>query len=256
MITLGPYTFTKSDALRTMANLGGLWSGMAECRTSDAAEQIGAALAQRLRAALQAPVDADLGALGVLASSTLGDSPLLAEVLADVWETLPRAAEAFRADGQMPATAIGSVTQLSSSKGGVPKLAVPSVVVDFTGVVGDVQRVRIHHGRPWQALCLFADEVIATLRAEGHPINPGSTGENITVSGLDWTQVRPGVRIDIGSVQALVQAYAEPCATNAQFFVDGNFNAMNKSRGAFSRVYATVLQPGTITTGDPVTLEP
>jgi len=119
-----------------------------------------------------------------------------------------------------------------------------------------VQRMRVHHGRPWQALCIYADEVIDMLRAEGHPIGRGSVGENITVARLDWSQVRPGVLVQIGGVLAHVQAYAEPCNTNAQFFLGGDFNRMNAKVGPVSRVYATVLQPGTIATGDRVVLEP
>jgi MOSC domain-containing protein YiiM len=98
--------------------------------------------------------------------------------------------------------------------------------------------------------------VIDTLRAEGHPIERGSVGENVTVSGLDWSQVRPGVLLQLGSVLAHVQAYAEPCNTNARFFLNGDFNRMNADRGPVSRVYATVLRPGHITTGDAAVLEP
>ena len=129
---------------------------------------------------------------------------------------LRAASDALRSDGQMPASVTGRVVQLSSSGGGVPKLAVPAVDVGLRGVAGDVQRVRVHHGRPWQALCLYADEVIeAASQAEGHPIDRGSVGENVTVSGLPWEQVRPGVLLRIGTVLAHVQAYAEPCNTNA-----------------------------------------
>jgi MOSC domain-containing protein YiiM len=180
----------------------------------------------------------------------------VAEVLADAWSTLFAASEALRVDGQLPERQLGTVTQLSSSKGGVPKLAVESVDVGFRGVVGDVQRVRVHHGRPWQALCLFADEVIDEFRAEGHPIERGSVGENITVAGLDWADVRPGVRIRVGTVVALVQAFAEPCRHNAKFFLAGDVHRMNIRRGPVSRVYATVLEPGRIATGDVIELEP
>jgi len=62
--------------------------------------------------------------------------------------------------------------------------------------------------------------------------------------------------LQVGGVLAHVQAYAEPCNTNAQFFLGGDFNRMNAKLGAVSRVYATVLRPGSITTGDRVTLEP
>ena len=232
-ITIGPYVFTRHDAVRTLGNLGGLWSTMMAGRSSATADEMGDAL--RLR---------------------LADDPPLEAALVDAWATLRAAADALRAEGQMPSTQAGTVTQLSLSKGGVPKLPVQAVDVGFRGLIGDAQRFRVHHGRPWQALCIYSDEVIEMLRAEGHPIGRGSVGENITVSGLDWSQVRPGVLLQLGDVLAHVQAYAEPCNTNAQFFLGGDFNRMNAQLGPVSRVYATVLRPGHITTGDPVVLEP
>jgi MOSC domain-containing protein YiiM len=132
----------------------------------------------------------------------------------------------------------------------------PAADEGFRGLTGDVQRVRVHHGRPWQALCIYADEVIEMLRAEGHPIGRGSVGENITVRGLPWEHVRPGVILRLGTVLAHVQAFAEPCATNKAFFIDGEFHRMNANRGPVSRVYATVLGPGRIAEGDAVVLEP
>ncbi len=255
MITLGPYTFTKNDALRTMGNLGGLWAFMMQGRVSPAAEKLGDELAMRLRVALDAPDGVDLATLGTLGSK-LGDPRLLAEVLADVWSTLREASEQLRADVQLPRMATGTVTQLSRSGGGVPKLPVDSVDVDFAGVVGDKHTYLVHHGRPWQALCLWSDEVIDAFRADGHPLSRGAAGENITVSGLRWADVRPGVRIRVGEVLADVQAFAEPCASNAKWFLGGDFSLMGKDRGPVSRVYATVLEPGRITTGDAITLEP
>ena len=53
---------------------------------------------------------------------------------------------------------------------------------------------RLHHGRPLQAVCLWSQDVIDALRDEGHPIRAGAAGENLTVSGIDWDTIRPGVR--------------------------------------------------------------
>jgi MOSC domain-containing protein YiiM len=66
------------------------------------------------------------------------------------------------------------VHQINLSKGGVPKLPVDEAVIDESGVVGDVQADRVHHGHPDQALCLYSLEVIQELQREGHPIGPGS----------------------------------------------------------------------------------
>src|SRR5215217_6827251 len=94
--------------------------------------------------------------------------------------------------------AAGSVHQISVSQGGVPKLPVPSATVTATGVEGDRHRNPRIHGGPQRAVCLFSLEVIERLRTEGHPIAPGTAGENVTLAGLNWSLVRPGVRLRLG----------------------------------------------------------
>jgi MOSC domain-containing protein YiiM len=151
----------------------------------------------------------------------------------------------------------GTVTRLSSSDGGVPKRAVDRAEVTDRGFVGDRQADRRNHGRPLQALCLWSADVIEALQAEGHPIEPGFAGENITVRGLDWPTLRPGVQVLIGDVLAEVSAYATPCAKNAPWFTDRYFNRMDHDRHpGWSRVYAWVREPGTIRIGDAVIVEP
>jgi len=147
------------------------------------------------------------------------------------------------------------VHQINLSQGGVPKLPVAEADIDESGVIGDVQADRVHHGRPEQALCLFSLEVIEKFQSEGHNIAPGSAGENITVAGLDWAEVAPGKRMTIGPVEIEIAHYTTPCAKNAQWFSDGGFNRMHQSKHpGESRVYARVLRGGTIATGDAIGL--
>ena len=105
-------------------------------------------------------------------------------------------------------------------------------------------------------MCLWSEEVIAAFAAGGHPIGPGFAGENITVAGLRWGDVRPGSRLTIGSVGSEISSYAVPCRQNAGWFSDRNFGRIHHRHGPVSRMYATVLVPGSITVGDPVILEP
>jgi MOSC domain-containing protein YiiM len=154
-------------------------------------------------------------------------------------------------------TQSGSVAQINASDGGVPKLPIDEAEIGERGVVGDRQAARKHHGRPLQALCLWSTEVIDDLRGEGHPIHPGAAGENLTLSGVDWATIRPGVRLLVGEALAEVSAYAVPCKKNARWFVGRDFNRMSQDRHpGSSRVYAWVLEPGRVRTGDPVTVEP
>jgi len=148
------------------------------------------------------------------------------------------------------------VHQINISNGGVPKTSIDHAIIGERGLVDDYQADRVHHGSPDQALCLYSLEVIERLRDEGHPIEPGFAGENLTISGLDWKDMVPGVRLSIGpDVEAEVTAYATPCSKNAGWFIDGKFSRMHqRSHPGESRVYARVLKGGTTRTGDEVAL--
>lgn len=151
----------------------------------------------------------------------------------------------------------GTVVQLNTSGGGVPKHPVTSVSVSGSGLEGDVQHDRRHHGRPIQAVCLWSADVIDRLRDEGHPIGYGNAGENVTIAGIDWEGLRPGARVDVGPVPLLITAHAIPCAKNAQWFSDRDFNRILHTKNpGLSRLYALPLTPGTISTGDEVVVEP
>jgi MOSC domain-containing protein YiiM len=185
-----------------------------------------------------------------------GDLADLEPALELVWSELLAARDDLVACDVLPATSRGSVEQLSLSDGGLPKRAVETVDVDFGGVVGDRQATRAHHGRPWQALCLWSSEVIGELASRGHPIAPGCAGENVTIAAIPLPDVHPGVRLRIGSILCEVSSYAVPCQQNAGWFADGDVSRIHHSNGSLSRVYATVLEPGTIGVGDDVVLEP
>src|SRR5215210_2448542 len=86
----------------------------------------------------------------------------------------------------------GALHQINVSNGGVPKQPILGAHVGPLGVAGDTQANTKHHGGPDRAVCLFSLEVIERLRAEGHPVAPGTTGENLTLSGIDWTAIGPG----------------------------------------------------------------
>lgn len=149
----------------------------------------------------------------------------------------------------------GSVLQLNAGGGGVPKLPVLLAEVGRRGLVGDRQATRAHHGRPFQALCLWSSEVIDALVDEGHPIFPGATGENITVTDIDWAALRPGARLRIGEVLCELSAWATPCRQIDQFFAGRSTRVHHDRHPGSSRVYAWVLEPGTIAVGDPVLVE-
>lgn len=148
----------------------------------------------------------------------------------------------------------GRVVQISVSPGGLPKNAIPRARVTSEGVDGDAHRDHQRHGGPSRAVCLYAMEAIEALQAEGHAIVPGSLGENLTVAGLDWASIAPGDRLRVGQTLRLeITQHAFPCADIAGGFLDGKFaRVSHKQHPGWSRLYARVLVPGFVTTGDVV----
>jgi MOSC domain-containing protein YiiM len=258
-----PAQYTVTDARQTVATMAIRWrwaaAGVDESvlATRPAVDEWSALEHANHVAATDASTFAGaVDALAARAPSVAADD--LRDVAHHGGHHLTLVGRALHALGAGAPTARGSVTGLFSSHGGVPKQRVPEVTVGYRGVDGDRQASRQHHGRVWQALCLWSADVIAALRAEGHPIEPGFAGENVTIAGIDWPSLRPGVRIALGDdVVAEVSAYATPCKKNAAWFVGGDFNRMNHNREpGVSRVYASVLHDGVVREGDTVTVEP
>ena len=145
------------------------------------------------------------------------------------------------------------VVQLSRSRGGVPKLPIAEAVVTANGLEGDKQRDRRFHGGPNRALCLHSDDLIEQLALEGHPITRGSTGENVTIRGLDWSLVKPGAQLSIGEVHVEITAFAAPCKTIRRSFIDEDFTRISqKLHRGWSRAYCRILRAGSIRVNDAV----
>lgn len=154
---------------------------------------------------------------------------------------------------------LGRVVQINvNPRGGVPKYPVAAAELTINGVIGDKQRDRRFHGGPTRAVSLFAIELVEALRGEGHPIAPGSTGENLTVAGIDWDVVRVGDRLRVGDwVELEITGYAAPCSKIAESFAEGAFTRMSqKLHPGWSRLYARVLAAGSVQVGDAVEHEP
>ena len=151
----------------------------------------------------------------------------------------------------------GILHSINVSNGGVPKLARPAARVSAKGVEGDRQRDLEHHGGPLAAVCLYSLELIGALQAEGHPIAPGTIGENLTLSGLDWDALVPGVKLLVGEVELELTRYTAPCTNIAGSFKDREFKRVSqKVHPGWSRLYARVLKEGRVRQGDPCRLMP
>jgi MOSC domain-containing protein YiiM len=149
------------------------------------------------------------------------------------------------------ARAAGRIVYVNVSAGGVPKLPVTEARLGPSGLEGDRQRNRRFHGGPLRALCIYSLERIHALQREGHPIAPGSTGENITLEGIDWPLLVPGVRLALGETEVEITTYTSPCGVIRHSFSD--YNSVRIWQGehpGWSRVYARVIREGVIRAGD------
>lgn len=153
---------------------------------------------------------------------------------------------------------IGVIRSINISGGGVPKKSVADAQVSRFRVASDAQNDTKHHGGPEKAVCVYSIELIKALQREGHPLDVGTLGENLTVEGVNWVLVVPGARIRCGEeVELEVASFTNPCKTIRASFIDGHFRRISqKVHPGWSRVYARVLSEGKIRRGDRVQLIP
>ncbi|MBE0660172.1 MAG: MOSC domain-containing protein [Bryobacteraceae bacterium] len=156
----------------------------------------------------------------------------------------------------------GIIEQVSISRGGIPKTAVPEAWIGATGLDGDGHRNPKYHGGPLKAVLLLSADVLDELRAEGFDVSPGSLGENLTIRGLDFGQLRTGMRFRAGGAIVRLTSLRQPCATLDIFNSPGLriqnrlYDALAKSgdpaspnwaKGGF---YASVEAPGFVRPDD------
>lgn len=250
-ITVGHYTYTAQDARKTIAALEAIWSHHTHVSSIPEGWLAGArgfiaemcSLGGVPLAALD-DVDSAFGQLTqtlVAKYDKLGSDQIEA-LLAAAWRFFPTMR-------LLSVEHNGTVAHMHASKG-LPKKPIDSAEVGWSGVLGDVQTARAHHGRPWQALCIWSTDAIDRLRTEGHPIAPGFAGENITVAGIPSTAFRPGAHFRVGGVHGFLTTYSIPCKQNNDWFLNKDFNRMSHERGDESRVYAMVTRCGSINVGD------
>ena len=67
-----------------------------------------------------------------------------------------------------------------------------------------------------QFYCIRIEE----LQQDKHPITPGSTGENLTIRGLDWACLEENTILQIGEVKLQLRGVAPPCPGIRESFFD------------------------------------
>ena len=144
-----------------------------------------------------------------------------------------------------------------SGSGGVPKKTVRAAIVSFEGLEGDYNSFRTERksGDPGRAVCIFSLERIRELRSEGHPIDVGTAGENLTIEGLDWPSLRVGMTLRVGGVSIRLSAPCAPCSKIGGSFQGEDFSRVDhQKREGWSRWSASVVEEGSVSVGDSVHL--
>ena len=135
---------------------------------------------------------------------------------------------------------------------GIRKGPVERGYVGTFGLAGDVVADEENHGGLDQALYLYSSEDYAWWAGElGAALEPGTFGENLTLSSFGAEPVRIGDRFRVGP--ALVEATAAriPCSVFATRMAEPEW----VKRFAAARrpgVYVRVLEPGEVAVGDVV----
>ena len=150
---------------------------------------------------------------------------------------------------QLGVVATGLVLSVNISDGGIPKLPRDVVEITTDGLRGDAHN-HDKHNTPLQAVSLIDHEDLNDLRVEGYPLVAGSTGENITLEGM---QIDRGAIGDLvrftGGVELELTKRRNPCYVLDA--IDPSLKTAIKGRCGF---YAKVLTPGTIKPGETATL--
>ena len=135
---------------------------------------------------------------------------------------------------------------------GIRKAPVERGYAGPLGLEGDVVADEKHHGGPDQALYLYSSEDYAWWGGElGSVPEPGTFGENLTLSSFGSGEVRIGDRYRVGQTLLEVTSPRIPCAVFATRMGEPNW----VKRFAEARrpgIYVRVLEPGEIAAGDPV----
>ena len=144
---------------------------------------------------------------------------------------------------------------------GIHKIPQPSAVISTAGLQGDCVADTEHHGGEDQAVYIYTtNDYDWWMETLGRELEPATFGENLTISGFDSANLHVGDRIFIGDPEdnpiiLEVTAPRIPCEVLAQHIESPNFVkhfAVAERPGAYCRV----LEGGTVTLGQPVTLQP
>jgi MOSC domain-containing protein YiiM len=153
----------------------------------------------------------------------------------------------------------GTIIQVSTSSGGLPKRAIREGYIAPLGIEGDLHAHPQIHGGPRKAILIIAAEVIDDLAARGYPVFYGDLGENLTTRGIRVRDLRPGDRLRAGGATLELTSVRRPCSQLDVYgaaIKDEIYDALVKAgdpaspHWGKSGFYASVIHPGPVGPGD------
>src|SRR5438876_444552 len=105
----------------------------------------------------------------------------------------------------------GTIVQVNTSLGGLPKRAIREGFIAPLGIEGDLHAHPEIHGGERKAILIIAAEVIEDLTARGYPLFFGALGENLTTRGLTIRDIRIGDQVRAGGAMLEITQPRGPC---------------------------------------------
>ncbi len=142
--------------------------------------------------------------------------------------------------------AIGSGEEIT----GIYKMPVEEArAITRLGLDGDFIGDDKNHGGPDQAVFIYGEgDYLWWSRTQGRTFEPGTFGENLTISGLETADLGIGDRFHVGGTILEVTAPRTPCMTLARRMGDPMFVKVYR-RAERPGVYCRVLREGLVEPG-------
>ena len=157
----------------------------------------------------------------------------------------------------------GTILQINTSPGGLPKRAISGGLITSLGLEGDRHAHPAIHGGPEKAILIIAAEVVDELAARGYPVFYGALGENLTTRGLRIRDLRVGDQLRAGAALLEITKPRGPCSALHVYgesiqgeIHDSQVKALDYTspRWGMSGFYARVLQCGPVRMNDIIEL--
>lgn len=153
----------------------------------------------------------------------------------------------------------GTIVQVNTSLGGLPKRAVPGGLITPLGIEGDLHAHPSVHGGPRKAILIIAAEIVDELTSRGYPLFYGALGENLTTRGIPIRDLRIGDQLRAGSALLEITQPRGPCTALDVYgeslkseVYDSRVKALDHDspHWGMSGFYTQVLTPGPVQAND------